>query len=172
MAHPFPELPESAYVGEVLIPAEQIQARVREIGAAISHVYQGKNPVLIGVLKGVMCFMADLLRAIAIPVEVDFLSISGYGPGQRGHGEVRLLKDLEGSITGRHILFVEDIVDTGLSLAYLLSHIRARAPASLDVCALLDRPANRRQRHTHQVRPAVQQPRQHMREARSCAARA
>ncbi len=143
MTGPSNEFPESHYIGEVLIPTEQLQARVQEVGAAISHTYAGKDLILVGVLKGVLCFMADLLRAITIPVEVDFLSISGYGPGGRGHGEVRLLKDLERPVEGRHVLFVEDIVDTGLSLAYLLRHIRAREPASLEICALLDRPRRR-----------------------------
>ena len=143
MSSPFPDDPDSQYVGDVLIETERLQARVRELGAAISAHYAGRDLLLVGVLKGVLCFMADLLRAISIPVEVDFLSISGYGAGQRGHGEVRLLKDLECPVEGRPVLFVEDIVDTGLSLTYMLNHIRARQPADLSVCALLDRPRRR-----------------------------
>ncbi|GAB4440882.1 MAG: hypoxanthine phosphoribosyltransferase [Anaerolineae bacterium] len=143
MAVPSQASPELPPLGDVLISSDRLQARVQELGAAISDVYAGKDLILVGVLKGVLCFMADLLRAITIPVEVDFLSISGYGPGERGHGEVRLLKDLERPVEGRHVLFIEDIVDTGLSLAYLLRHIRSREPATLEVCALLDRPRRR-----------------------------
>jgi hypoxanthine phosphoribosyltransferase len=143
MSNPFPELPESQYVGDVLITEEQLQARIKALGEVISRTYAGSDLVLVGILKGVLCFMADLLRAITIPVQVDFLAISGYGPGARKHGEVRLLKDLDVAVEGKHVLFIEDIVDTGLSLNYLLRHIRARNPAGLDVCVLLDRPRRR-----------------------------
>jgi hypoxanthine phosphoribosyltransferase len=143
MENLFPELPEAQHISEVLITPAQLQARLQAMGAAVSRAYAGRELILVGLLKGTLCFMADLLRAITIPVTVDFLAISGYGPDARGHGEVRLLKDLEASVQGKHVLFVEDIVDTGLSINYLLRHIRAQNPASLEVCVLLDRPHRR-----------------------------
>jgi hypoxanthine phosphoribosyltransferase len=130
-------------VGRVLITAEQIQDRVLELGRAISHDYADKNPLLVGVLKGVVIFMADLLRAITVPVETDFLAISSYTPDLRDQGVVRLVKDLEIPLTGRHVLFVEDVIDTGLTLSYLLGTLRARQPASLEVCVLFDKPDRR-----------------------------
>ncbi|HET7091029.1 MAG TPA: hypoxanthine phosphoribosyltransferase [Anaerolineae bacterium] len=130
-------------IREILIPAEEIQRRVAEIGQAVSRDYAGRNPLLIGVLKGVLFFMADLLRAITIPVEVDFMAISGYTPDARAPGVVRLVKDLEIPIGGRHVLFVEDVIDTGLTLNYLLRNLQARQPASLEVCVLFDKPEHR-----------------------------
>lgn len=130
-------------IAEVFISEEQIQQRVRELGAMISRDYAGQPPVLVGVLRGVVIFMADLLRAINIPVAVDFMAISRYGPTPETGGVVRLIKDLEESIEGRHVLFVEDIVDTGLTLNYLLRNLRGRGPASLEVCVLFDRPHHR-----------------------------
>jgi hypoxanthine phosphoribosyltransferase len=126
-------------IREVLIPAEALQKKVQEIGAAISSDYAGKNPLLVGVLKGVIVFMADLLRAITIPVEVDFLCVSSYSSEARNKGLVRLEKDLDTTISGRHVLFVEDVVDTGLTLNYLLRTLQARQPASLEVCALFNK---------------------------------
>ena len=128
-------------VDRVLIDPETLARRVQELGAAISRDYEDRIPVLVGVLKGVVPFMADLLRAITIPVEVDFMAISRYKPGQKGR--VRVLKDLDVDITGRDVLFVEDIVDTGLTLQYLLKLLRAREPASLDVCVLLNKTSRR-----------------------------
>lgn len=128
---------------EVLISAEEIQSRVREMGRAISRDYAGKNPLLVGVLKGVMLFMADLLRAISIPLTVDYMAISRYGPSAEALGVVRVIKDLDEGIQGRHVLFVEDIVDTGLTLGYILRLLGARQPASLRVCTLLNRPVRR-----------------------------
>jgi len=133
----------AADVREVLISADQIHQRVLELGQAISHDYAGLNPLLVGVLKGVVIFMADLLRAITIPVEVDFLAVSSYTAALREQGVVRLVKDLEVPITGRHVLFVEDVIDTGLTLNYLLRTLRARQPASLEVCVLFDKPDRR-----------------------------
>jgi len=128
-------------VQRVLIDERTLAQRIQTLGALISHDYEEKRPVLVGVLKGVVPFMADLLRAITIPVEVDFLAISRYRPGQKG--QVRVLKDLDICIKGRHVLFVEDIVDTGLTLQYLLKLLRAREPASLEVCTLLNKTSRR-----------------------------
>lgn len=130
-------------IDRVLFTPEQIQARVAELGAQISRDYAGKSLLLIGVLKGVIFFMADLLRAIDIPVEVDFMSVSNYSAESRDMGYVRLSKDLEVSITGRHVIFVEDIIDTGLTINYLLSTLKARQPASLEVCVLFDKEVRR-----------------------------
>lgn len=128
-------------VQRVLFDQATLDRRVQELGQAISRDYAGRVPVLVGVLKGVVPFMADLLRAITIPVEVDFMAISRYRPGRKG--QVRVLKDLDTSITGRDVIFVEDIVDTGLTLRYLLSLLQARGPASLEVCVLLNKTARR-----------------------------
>jgi hypoxanthine phosphoribosyltransferase len=130
-------------IREVLISAEEIHRRTMEIGKAISQDYAGRNPLLVGVLKGVVPFMADLLRTITIPVEVDFLAVASYTTEARQHGMVRLEKDLSLSITGRHVLFVEDVIDTGLTLNYLLRSLRAREPATLEVCVLLNKPGRR-----------------------------
>jgi len=126
----------------LLLTAEQISARVKELGAEISRDYAGKTPILIGVLKGSLVFMADLARAITTPINVDFMSISSYGDGTNS-GVVRILKDLDESITGQDVILVEDIIDTGLTLTYLLATLSARRPASLEVCGLLDKSARR-----------------------------
>jgi len=126
-------------IAHVLLTPEQIQQRVVELGAEISEAYQGKDLLIIGVLRGVIFFVADLARAITIPASVDFMSISRYGPSERTRGVVRLIKDLEEPIEGRHVLFVEDIIDTGFTLSYILNILRTRHPASLKVCALLDK---------------------------------
>jgi hypoxanthine phosphoribosyltransferase len=130
-------------IKEVLIPTQALQQRVTELGQAISQDYAGKNPLLVGVLKGVVIFMADLLRAITIPVELDFLAISKYSGQPNRAGSVRLEKDLSTSITGREVLFVVDMVDTGLSLNALLRSVRTRQPASLEVCAMFNTPSHR-----------------------------
>jgi hypoxanthine phosphoribosyltransferase len=126
-------------ISEVLLTEQQIQRRVQELGAAIAADYAGLDPVLVGVLRGVVVFMADLIRAIPIPFSIDFLAITSYG-AQAGPGQVKLLKDLEVSIEGRHVLFIDDMVDTGLTLHTLLRLLRARDPASLHVCTLFDKP--------------------------------
>jgi hypoxanthine phosphoribosyltransferase len=126
----------------LLLTAEQIRSRVAELGVAISRDYEGLDPMLIGVLKGSLVFMADLARAITIPVNVDFMSITSYGDGSKS-GVVRIVKDLDESITGRNVILVEDIIDTGLTLTYLLATLNARRPASLQVCGLLDKSARR-----------------------------
>lgn len=130
-------------IDEVLINTEQIQARVAEMGAQISVEYAGKDPLLVGVLRGVFVFMADLVRTITIPIGVDFIGITRYGPSARTQGVVRFTKDLETSIQDRHVLFVEDVVDTGMSLRYILRSLQTREPASLKVCALFSKAQSR-----------------------------
>lgn len=126
-------------ISEILISAEEINDRILEMGKAISRDYEGCNPLLVGVLKGVVPFMAALLPAITIPVEIDFMAISSYQSDNGHEGGVRLEKDLNAPITGRHVLFVEDVIDTGLTLNYLLRSLRAREPASLKVCTLFNK---------------------------------
>jgi hypoxanthine phosphoribosyltransferase len=126
----------------LLLSASEIRTRVGELGAAIARDYAGRTPVLIGVLKGSLVFMADIARAIELPVSVDFMSITSYGDGSSS-GVVRILKDLDESITGEDVILIEDIIDTGLTLTYLLNTLRARNPRSLEVCGLLDRSARR-----------------------------
>ena len=130
-------------IRQVLYTQEQIRGRVAELGQSISRDYAGRNPLVIGVLKGVLFFMADLLRELTVPAEVDFMAVSSYSPEAREHGMVRLMKDLETPIGGRHILFIEDVIDTGLTLNYLLQNLRARRPASLEVCVLFDKSSSR-----------------------------
>ena len=124
---------------EVLIPAEKIQSRIRELGAEIARDYAGRNPLLIGVLKGAFIFLSDLMRAADLPLNVEFIAISSYGAEMRTSGEVRILKDLDVAIEGRHILVVEDIVDTGLTLSYLLANLKSRGAESVKLAALLDK---------------------------------
>ena len=131
-------------VKEVLISSEEIQDRVREIGARITEEYSGERLLLIGVLRGAVVVMGDLMRHIDLPCEIDFMDISSYGSGTSSSGVVRILKDLEEDITDRHVLIVEDIVDTGLTLSYLRRSLLARRPASLEICALLTKPSRRR----------------------------
>ena len=130
---------QSPELGEVVVDAESLQAKVAELGAAITRDYQGRSPLLIGVLKGAAMFMADLARAIALPVEIDFMAVSSYGMSTKSSGVVRIVKDLDIDLTGRHVLIVEDIVDSGLTLSYLRKTLAARGAASLEVCALLVR---------------------------------
>ncbi len=137
----YPEL--AADVSEVLFTPEAIQNRIAEMGAAISRDYQGRSPVFVGVLKGVLFFMADLLRQVPLPLEVDFLAVSNYSPETRDQGLVRLMKDLEIPLTGRHVIFVEDVIDTGLTLNYLLRILRSQQPASLEVCVLFNKARHR-----------------------------
>ena len=128
---------------EVLLSQEQIQARVRELGEEISRDYQGKDLLLLAVLKGAAVFLADLLREIRGTVTYDFMATSSYGTDTTSSGVVRLLKDVDEGLAGRHVLIVEDIVDTGLTLSYLVEVLSQREPASLRVCTLLDKPARR-----------------------------
>ncbi|HVF54502.1 MAG TPA: hypoxanthine phosphoribosyltransferase [Pyrinomonadaceae bacterium] len=124
---------------EPLFSAEQIQTRISELGTQIARDYAGKNPLLIGVLKGAVLFLSDLMRAIDLKIGVEFMAISSYGASMRSSGEVRILKDLDVPIEGRDILVVEDIVDTGLTLSYLLSNLRRRGASSVKLAALLDK---------------------------------
>ena len=131
------------HIERVLFSEAQIRARLAELAAAISADYAGRTPVLVSVLKGALYFVADLTRALSIPVALDFMAITSYGPAQAASGAVRLIKDLDEEISGRHVLLVEDIIDTGLTAAYLLRTLRARDPASLQICTLLDKTARR-----------------------------
>jgi hypoxanthine phosphoribosyltransferase len=133
---------ESA-VGEVLIDEPTLQARIAELGDEISNDYAGKDLLLVGVLKGAVFFMADLMRSLTVPCEVDFMAISSYGAETDSSGVVRILKDLDIPLQGRDVLIVEDIIDSGLTLSYLMRNLRARDPASLEVCALLTKPGRR-----------------------------
>jgi hypoxanthine phosphoribosyltransferase len=130
-------------VGEILIDEETLAARVTELGAEVSTDYQGRDLLLIGVLKGAVFFMADLMRHLTVPCEVDFMAISSYGDSTDSSGIVRILKDLDINIEGRHVLVVEDIIDSGLTLSYLMRNLESREPATLEVCALLTKPARR-----------------------------
>lgn len=129
---------------EVLIPADVLQARISEMGAEIAKDYAGKKPLLICVLKGAMVFMADLMRAIDLPLNIDFIAVSSYGSGTRSTGEVRIVKDLDGPLEGHDVIFVEDILDTGLTLSYLLDTFRARGVASIKIAALLNKQERRK----------------------------
>ena len=124
-------------VGEVIVTADDLQARIAQLGAAITADYAGRAPLLVGVLKGAFMFMSDLSRAIALPSEVDFMAVSSYGSATRTSGVVRIVKDLDVDLVDRDVLVVEDIVDSGLTLSYLQRYLLARRPASLEVCALL-----------------------------------
>ena len=131
-------------VKEVLISSAEIEAKVREIGARITEDYRGEKPLLVGILRGAVVVMSDLMRNIDLRCELDFMDISSYGTGSSSSGVVRILKDLEEDITDRHVLIVEDIIDTGLTLSYLMRSLNARKPASLEICALLSKPSRRR----------------------------
>ena len=131
-------------VKEVLISSKEIEDKVREIGARITGDYRGEKPLLIGILRGAVVIMSDLMRNIDLQCELDFMDISSYGTGTSSSGVVRILKDLEEDITDRHVLIVEDIIDTGLTLSYLMRSLHARKPASLEICALLSKPSRRR----------------------------
>ncbi|MBI2371147.1 MAG: hypoxanthine phosphoribosyltransferase [Deltaproteobacteria bacterium] len=125
--------------GRILITREEIAARVRELGKEISRDYDGKDPLLVGVLKGAVVFLADLMRTVEIPLACDFIAVSSYGASSRSSGVVKLTADLSQSIVGRHVLLVEDIIDTGRTVAYLSRNLETRQPASLRICALLDK---------------------------------
>ena len=131
-------------IGETLIESERLHARVAELGAEISADYEGRDLVMVGVLKGALIFMADLMRSLTVPCEIDLMAVSSYGSSTDSSGVVRILKDLDTSVSGRDVLIVEDIIDSGLTLQYLLRNLRARDPASLEVCALLTKPERRR----------------------------
>jgi hypoxanthine phosphoribosyltransferase len=124
-------------IGRIVVDAEELQQRIGELGKELTSDYAGRPPLLVGVLKGAFMFMSDLSRAIDLPVEFDFMAVSSYGSATRTSGVVRILKDLDLDLTGRHVVIVEDIVDSGLTLAYLRKNLAARHPVSLEVCALL-----------------------------------
>ena len=130
-------------VEEVLLDAKTIAARVAELGAELSADYAGRDPVLLSVLKGALVFLADLMRSMEIPSSIDLMELSSYGSGTETSGQVRILKDLSQSIEGREVVIVEDIIDTGLTLNYLLRYLAERHPASIRICCLLDKPARR-----------------------------
>jgi hypoxanthine phosphoribosyltransferase len=131
-------------VKEVLIPSSDIQEKLTEIGERVTEDYKGKGLLLVGVLRGAVIVLGDLMRKIDLPCEIDFMDISSYGTGTSSSGVVRILKDLEEDITDRHVLVVEDIIDTGLTVSYLLRSLQARKPASLEIFALLSKPSRRR----------------------------
>jgi hypoxanthine phosphoribosyltransferase len=131
-------------IGETLVEADRLAERVRELGEEISADYAGRDLLLVGVLKGAVFFLSDLMRHLTVPCEVDFMAVASYGSSTDSSGVVRILKDLDASIEGRDVLIVEDIVDSGLTLSYLLRTMRAREPASLEVCALLTKPERRK----------------------------
>jgi len=131
-------------IAEVVVAPERLRARVDELARQISADYAGEELLLVGVLKGAVFFMADLARRIAVPCALDFMAVSSYGSSTDSSGVVRILKDLDTEIEDRHVLIVEDIIDSGLTLSYLLKNLRSRKPASLEICALLTKPARRR----------------------------
>jgi hypoxanthine phosphoribosyltransferase len=135
-------MPEPA-VGEILVQRDELEHRVRELAAEVSRDYAGRDLLLVGVLKGAIFFLSDLMRHLEVPCEVDFMAVSSYGSSTDSSGVVRILKDLDAAIEGRHVLIVEDIVDSGLTLSYLYRMLSARNPASLEVCALLTKPERR-----------------------------
>ena len=135
---------EDDAIGEILVPAEDLERRVRELAADVSRDYAGKDLVLVGVLKGAVFFLSDLMRHLDLQCEVDFMAVASYGSATKSSGVVRILKDLDAVIEGRDVLIVEDIVDSGLTLQYLLRNLAGRNPRSLEVCALLIKPERRK----------------------------
>jgi hypoxanthine phosphoribosyltransferase len=131
-------------IGETLVSSGDLERRIVELGAEISRDYEGRDLVMIGVLKGAVLFIADLMRQLSVRCEVDFMAVSSYGSSTDSSGVVRILKDLDAPIVGRYVLIVEDIIDSGLTLQYLVRNLRARSPGSLEVCALLTKPERRR----------------------------
>lgn len=130
--------------GAVLIDTDALQARVSALAERISADYAGRELTVIGVLKGAVFFIADLVRQLEVPCELDFMAVSSYGSSTHSSGVVRILKDLDAPIAGRHVLLVEDVIDSGLTLSYLMKNLRSREPASLEICALLTKPGHRR----------------------------
>jgi hypoxanthine phosphoribosyltransferase len=131
-------------VGEILVQPDDLSRRVRELGAQITEDYQGRDLLLVGVLKGAVFFLSDLMRHIDVPCEVDFMAVASYGSTTDSSGVVRILKDLDVALEGRHVLIVEDIIDSGLTLQYLLRSLGARNPETIEVCALLTKPERRK----------------------------
>lgn len=133
-----------AAIGEILVQPDDLTHRVRQLGQDVTSDYQGRDLLMVGVLKGAIFFLSDLMREVEVSCEVDFMAVASYGSSTDSSGIVRILKDLDAPIAGRHVLLVEDIVDSGLTLSYLLRTLRAREPASLEVCALLTKPERRK----------------------------
>ena len=131
-------------IERVLLSEEQLRQRVRELGEEISKEYAGKEILMIGVLRGAVMFLADLARAITVPVMIDFMAVSSYGTSTSSSGIVRILKDLDEEVAGKHVLIVEDIIDSGLTLSYLVDNIKSRQPASVRICTLLNKPERRK----------------------------
>lgn len=131
-------------IQEILLSTEALATRVKELGDQIGADYAGKQILMIGILRGAVIFMADLARAIDVPVAIDFMAVSSYGISSRSSGVVRILKDLDENVEDKHLLIVEDIIDTGLTLKYLLDNLRSRKPASLKICTLLNKPSRRK----------------------------
>lgn len=131
-------------VERILVTEEELKTKVTDLGQQISHDYQGKDLLVVGILKGALVFMADLIRSIKIPIQIDFMAVSSYGSSTQTSGVVRILKDLETPVEGRHVLIVEDIVDSGLTLNYLKENLRSRQAASIKVCSILDKPSGRK----------------------------
>jgi hypoxanthine phosphoribosyltransferase len=131
-------------IGEVLVPEEELRSRVSALAAEVSRDYEGRTPLLVAILKGAVPFLADLMRELTIPCELDFMAVSSYGSATDSSGVVRILKDLDAPIADRDVLIVEDIIDSGLTLHYLMRNLQARGPKSLEVCALLTKPERRR----------------------------
>lgn len=127
-------------LARILVTEDRIQARLVELAGEIDRDYEGRDLLLVGVLKGAVMVMADLARALHAPAEMDWMAVSSYGSGTKSSGVVRILKDLDGDISGRHVLVVEDVIDSGLTLSWLLRNLRSRGPASVEVCALLRKP--------------------------------
>jgi hypoxanthine phosphoribosyltransferase len=139
-------------IAEVLISEERLRARVAELGEQITRDYQGKNILLLGTLKGAVPFIADLARAIELPVEIDYMAVASYGDSTHSSGIVRIIKDLEGPIDNKHLLIIEDIIDSGLTLHYLVDLLKRRNPLSLQICTLLDKERERiKQIKTHYI---------------------
>ncbi len=138
-----PESPLLGHIEQTLISKQEIADRIASLGTQISHDYHGLDLLMVGVLRGVAVFIGDLVRAVTVPMEIDFIAISSYGTSTRSSGVVRILKDLDENVTGRHVLVIEDIIDTGLTLSYLMRTLLERRPASLEICTLLDKPARR-----------------------------
>ena len=131
-------------IKEILLTQEQLAAKVKELGDQISKDYQGKEILMIGILRGAVIFMADLARAVKVPVALDFMAVSSYGQSTSSSGIVRILKDLDEEVQGKHLLIVEDIIDSGLTLKYLLENLKSRNPASIKICTLLNKPERRK----------------------------
>ena len=131
-------------IGEILVSEERLQQRIRELAVEISADYAGREILVIGVLKGALLFISDLVRRLSVPCTMDFMAVSSYGSTTHSSGVVRILKDLDAPIAGKDVLVVEDVVDSGLTLAYLMKNLRSREPASLELCTLMVKPAGRR----------------------------